>query len=85
MAYQETVGTAAVQVTGHANQESAEWVLINPTSAGKVYLGTDGTVTTGTGFPLPNNVVTRLPWREVLGDLWLVSDTAGQVVGVLFA
>lgn len=81
---QVTVGVTAVHVP-HDNLESVSEVLITPGSAGKVYLGTDATVATTTGLLLPNGVVTRIPFRGNVGDVYLISDTAAQAVGVLFA
>ncbi len=79
------VGVAAVQVP-HLNQLDGGTLLIQNQSAGKLYIGTDNTVTSATGLEIPPGLVPFVfpqPLKHLMGDLWLVSDTPAQDVRYL--
>lgn len=85
---QITVGTAAVQIP-HLNLLDGGTLMINNQSAGKLYIGTDNTVTaTGAtgGLEVPPGLTPLVfpkPINNMMGDVWLISDTAAQDVRYL--
>lgn len=80
-----SVGTSAVQLP-HNNGLDGGTLLIQNQSAGKLYIGTDNTVTAVNGLEIPPGLtpfVFPKPINNLLGDLWLISDTVAQDVRYL--
>ncbi len=80
---QKTVGTARVQLTADvtaAATKLSHGVKVANGGTGLLYWG-GSTVTTTTGKLMKNGVDEIHPGAvEFVGDIWFISDTAGQVV-----
>ena len=73
------VGTGAVQLVPAASRQS---VLIQNNGAADIFVGSDSTVTTASGFRVPANGGV-LTVDHTTAALWAISGTAGQDVRVL--
>lgn len=76
---QTTVGTTAVQITEEATYIKSVSIKALATNTGKVYIGSDNTVTVNTGYEL---LARDSVDKDIanLADVWLIADTASQKI-----
>lgn len=79
---EDTIGTSAVQIFAADADRKAATVWAKDSNAGKIYLGSDNTVTASKWFAelLPGRSVS-IPGNEYRGPIYGIATAAGQLIG----